>query len=133
MAKAKLGRPSKYTAAIAEHICELIANGRSLRSICDDRDMPSTRAVDRWLAANEGFRRQYAHARNRQADYYADQIIEIADTETDAHKARNRIDARKWTASRLAPKKYGDKVQNEVTGKDGGPIMVVTGVPRGDD
>jgi hypothetical protein len=42
--------------------------------------------------------------------------------------ARNRlrVDARKWVAAKLLPKKYGDKVQQEVSGPDGGPIEVQT-------
>ncbi len=55
---------------------------------------------------------RYARAREEQADFYADEIITIADTEPDAAIARVRIDARKWTASKLRPKVYGDRVQH---------------------
>ena len=48
-----------------------------------------------------------------QADHYADEIIEIVDTETDPVRARVRMDGRKWVASKLAPKKYGDKLETE--------------------
>ena len=49
-------------------------------------------------------------AREEQADFHADEIIEIADTEPDPNKARVRIDARKWKAAKMQPKKYGDKI-----------------------
>jgi len=55
----------------------------------------------------------YARAREDQADWHADEIVAIADTETDAAKARNRIDARKWKAAKLKPKVYGDRVNVE--------------------
>lgn len=64
---------------------------------------------------------QYAQARLEQANYYADQIVEITDTERDPNRARVRVDARKWIASKMLPKVYGDmpvqtnvNVQNNV-------------------
>jgi hypothetical protein len=70
-----------------------------------------------WLALDAEFAAQYARAREEQADYYADEIIEIADTAEDANLARLRIDARKWKASKLRPKKYGEKI--DLTSEDG--------------
>jgi hypothetical protein len=96
--------------AVKPQICEKIATGQSLRSICDEEGMPDASTVTRWLADDAAFCTQYVRAREAQADFYADEIIEIADTEQDAAKARNRIEARKWKASKLQPKKYGDKI-----------------------
>ena len=61
-------------------------------------------------------------AREVQADHFADEIIEIVDTEPDANRARVRMDGRKWVSSKLAPKKYGDKVQ--VGGDVNNPLKV---------
>lgn len=127
---AKIGRPSSYTEALAEEICERLSRGESLRSICADQEggwVPSETSVRRWLAGdedwNEAFRRHYACAREMQADHYAEEIIEIADAPNasvdangepvlrDPQRDRLRIDARKWYASKLLPKKYGDAVQ----------------------
>ena len=107
-----MGRPSDYTQEIADAICEHIAQGKSLRWICAEDGMPGSTTVYRWLNENEGFRKQYTHARELQAEFYADEIIEIADLakNEDAQVARLRVDARKWKASKLAPKKYGDKL-----------------------
>jgi hypothetical protein len=88
------------------------------------------------------FRERYARARERQADFLAAQVVEIADTvregkkvkvsqkdgTTEEHgdqvdRSRLMVDARKWLAAKLAPKKYGDKVAAEVSGPDGGPIQ----------
>jgi|ADGO01.1.fsa_nt_gi hypothetical protein len=67
------------------------------------------------------FLHQYARAREMQADLLADEMIEIADNNTgdDAafvginriHRDKLRIESRKWIASKLKPKKYGDKVE----------------------
>jgi len=140
------GRPSDFSPEIANEICERLAKGESLRSITGaDRDdfMPGQTTVYRWLEENEEFRKQYAHARERQADHYAEEIVDIADGRddwkpTDAEVAqaivrdpqrdRLRIDARKWVASKLAPKKYGDKTI--LSGDDENPVKVVAKVER---
>lgn len=102
--------------AVADEICERIANGESLRSICQDDWMPTTTTVYRWLQDYPDFRDQYADARARQADHYADQIVTIADTADDANKARLQIDARKWVAAKLLPKKYGERTTQTIEG-----------------
>lgn len=107
-----MGRPSSYTTEIAEKICEELATGRHLHIICkDDAWAPSERTVHRWLNEREDFRQLYARAREEQQEIFAAQVIEIADTEKDTAKARNMMDARKWYASRVAPKKWGDKLE----------------------
>jgi hypothetical protein len=120
-----MGVPSDYTPETADAICEDIADGRSLRSICDADSMPNKATVFRWLAAHADFRDQYACAREAQADSYVDDITDIADRAKpeDAVVARLRIDARKWSASKLRPKVYGDKLDMSLGGPDGGPIV----------
>ncbi|MEY5061827.1 MAG: hypothetical protein RIS45_1748 [Planctomycetota bacterium] len=121
------GRPTIFSEELADTICERLALGESLRAICRDDDMPAMSAVFRWLAADQSFREQYAHAREAQADALADDILDIADTAEETNeavrKAQLRIESRKWIASKLKPKKYNDRVINEVTGADGGPIQ----------
>jgi hypothetical protein len=119
-----MGRPSRYTPGKAAAICARIADGESLRAICA-AGHPDKATVFRWLEANLEFRDQYARAREAQADTYADEIVEIADDGTrdyrmvDGHelvdhdhiaRSRLRVDARKWVAAKLRPKKYGEKV-----------------------
>lgn len=125
-----IGRPTDYTEELADHICERLCDGESLRAICSGEGMPNRATVFRWLAAHETFRDQYARAREEQAETMADEIVGISDeTEvTTKHEgeeirlsldatavARNRlrVDARKWVAAKLKPKKYGDKLQTE--------------------
>lgn len=134
------GRPSIYTPELIDRICQQIADGKSVRTICAQDDMPGMSTIFEWLAKDSGFAEQYARARDMQADKYAEEIIQIADdgindtyldedgnarTDHDViARSRLRVDARKWYASKLAPKKYGDRVMQEVTGKDGGAIEV---------
>ena len=95
-------------------ICERLALGESLRSICMDKAMPGMFVVLSWLRERPGYAAQYAHARELQAEGYADSIVAIADGCDDPAKARVQIDARKWIASKLLPKKYGEKTFHEV-------------------
>lgn len=121
--KRPVGRPSKFSQDLAENICEQIANGKSLRAICAEDDMPSTTTVFKWLNENQDFSEQYARARDRQADHYFEEIVEIADSveaeSAAVAKARLQVDARKWTLSKLAPKKYGEKTELDVKSSDG--------------
>ena len=125
--KRKRGRPSRYTPELAAVICERLAGGESLRSICADEAMPGMSTVMGWLFddKHEGFPEQYARAREAQAELRADEITDIADgvehgASEAVQAARLRVDARKWIAAKLLPKRYGDKVQH--TGDGGGPI-----------
>jgi hypothetical protein len=114
---------------MAAEICARIADGRSLRAVCRDDDMPCMATVFNWIARHDGFLEQYDAARGTRADVLFDEIIDIADTqevgEKRTHKAngdierveadmiehrRLRVDARKWAVARMAPKKYGDRM-----------------------
>jgi len=109
-----MGRSSSYTTEIAEKICEEIATGKHLHLICETEEWaPAERTVYQWLEKNEDFAQMYARARARQQEVFAAQVITIADTEKDSAKARNMMDARKWYASKVAPKKWGDRVEIE--------------------
>lgn len=130
-----MSRPSSYTPEMADILCERIAKGEALHRVCDEQGMPSTSMVYRWLDAHEDFRDKYARAREMQADLMAAQTVVIADEAEDANLARLRVDARKWYASKLQPKKYGDKIAQEVSGPNNTPmtIQIISGVPRADD
>ena len=121
--KRKLGRPTDYTKDMADKICEKISGGLSLRAICAEPGMPARGTVYRWLIENADFQDQYTRAREKQADYFAEEIIEIADSaeaeSAAVSKAKLQIDARKWAASKIAPKKYGEKQEIDVKSSDG--------------
>lgn len=130
-----------FTQDIFDRICERIADGESLRGICQDDDMPSRVTVFKWLSQNPELANQYARAREAQADAIFDEILSIADDAANdwmerhgnedagwvangehIQRSRVRIDARKWMAGKLRPKVYGDKVLNEHSGPDGDAI-----------
>lgn len=126
-AKRKLGRPSKYTPQLAQRICTEIAQGKSLVAVLKAKGMPDYSTVTRWLdhPKHEAFRKMYARAREDQADYLADELVEIADTAKDrdsAAAAKVRTDTRKWVAAKLKPRKYGERVTQEHTGPEGSPL-----------
>jgi hypothetical protein len=106
-----MGVPSSYTIEIAEKICEAIAAGGHLHIICAEDWAPAERTVYQWLNKKPEFAQMYARARDRQQEVFAAQVILIADTVKDAAIARNMMDARKWHASKVAPKKWGDKIE----------------------
>jgi hypothetical protein len=120
-----IGRPSKFSAKLADAICERIAGGESLRAICKGDDFPDLSTVIRWLADDRyaEFRQHYERAREIQADHFVDEIVEIADTEPDPQIAKVRIDARKWVAGKMRPKKYGEKIDVEHSGNAEKPIV----------
>jgi hypothetical protein len=143
--KGKPGRPSTFSQEMADRICEALAGGTSLRQICLADDVPHMATVMRWLGDQQGFREQYARAREMQADAIFDEILHIADTPLIGTKTKEssdgkietmtadmiehrrlQVDARKWLAGKLQPKKYGDKISTEVSGPDGGPMQVAT-------
>ena len=122
---AERGRPSLYTPETAATICKALAEGQSLRSICKADDMPSEATVREWVVDDrEGFSSQYTRARDIGLDCVAEEVFEIADEGSDHQRDRLRFDARRWYLSKLAPKRYGDKITQEHTGADGGPVQV---------
>lgn len=110
-----MARPSSQTKDAVDAICSRMAEGESLRSICRSKDMPALGTVFRWLAKDPVFREQYEMAMVQRADAVFEDLIEIADTASldDTPRARLMVDARKWAISKLAPKKYGDKIDVE--------------------
>lgn len=138
-----MGRPSSFTQEKADAICELLIEGMSLREVCRREDMPEKATVLRWLHRFPDFRAQYATAKEAGIVALAEDILEIADDGRNdwmerlgpdgqpagwvangeaARRSQIRIDARKWLLSKMAPKKYGDKVA--LTGDGGGPVLV---------
>jgi len=113
---------AEYSAEIVNEICRLVAEGKTIRQIVAETGA-SIGSIITWTAKPE-HSEQYTRAREAAADLFETDIIEAALSASPETAASDRvkIDALKWVAARRAPKKYGDKVQNEHTGKDGGPI-----------
>ena len=136
----KNGRPTKYSDKLADRICQKIAEGYSVRSICKEKDMVSMQTLFRWLREKDKFREQYAHSCEERSYAQAEEIIDIADNATNDYmeklegdgyifnsenvqRSRLRIDTRKWLMSKMNPKVYGDKLDMTTNGNDIGVAL----------
>ena len=137
----KLHGLSTFTQAVADQICKRLATGETLRSICRTEGIPPESTVRQWaLQDTGGFYAQYAQARDLGLDCMADQLFDITDQPLIGEKTRERggkveietgdnvdrarlmVDTRKWYLSKLAPKRYGEKLH--LAGADGGAIEI---------
>jgi hypothetical protein len=139
--KATVGAPSKYSLKMAEEICDLIATGKSMVAIGEMEEMPPRHTILGWLRVHEEFQNMYARAKDDAADFYAEEIIKISNTPVEGVKTKSgpngtevttgdmidhrrlQVDARKWYAAKLAPRKYSEKYIAEHSGPDGGPMQ----------
>lgn len=133
--KPTMGRPSVYSDELANEICVRLGLGESLRKICLDDHIPSLATVMTWLSRKPDFLEQYTRAREIQAETQFDELIDIVDQPPELNHVvdkngelvevkfdssyvqwmKLRVDTRKWTAARMAPKKYGEQKTPEVT------------------
>jgi hypothetical protein len=103
---------TRYTPELAAEICRRMAEGESLRGICRDPGMPPEATVRTWSRDDrDGFAAQYHQARLMQIDCWVDEIVETAcRDDLDPQDKRVRCDAYKWVASKIAPKRFGDRL-----------------------
>lgn len=120
------GRPCDYNEIIAAEICAELSQGKSLRKVCQADHMPAVSTVFLWMRKFPEFSEQYDKAKAECADFYAEEIVDIADDGTNdwmetlddqgavigyklngehVQRSRLRVDSRKWIASKLKPKK----------------------------
>lgn len=133
-----MGRPTIYSSKLADEICDIIASSnRGLAFICKNEKFPCRSTVHKWITENKEFLDKYTRAREDQADFLAEEILEIADhSDKDTviiynksgkaipvedkewtNRSRLRVEARKWIASKLKAKKYGDKIDLTTDGE----------------
>lgn len=121
-----MARPTKYTEKLGIFICNQIANGKSLKKVCEMKDMPHRTTVHSWLLDNEKeeFYYNYEKAVNVRTDNMFDDIEDIANNEKgEVQRDRLKVDVRKWYLSKVMPKKYGDKI--DIT-SDNKPIPIMS-------
>ena len=140
------GRPSKYSKALADEVCDRMSTGEALRTICESDHMPDERTVRRWVIDDvDGFSPRFARARELRAQVLVDQIVDIADTPQEGERIEEdevfgkdggkpmvlrkrvvedmlghrklQVDARKWYAMKVLPRLYGNKVDVSHKGK----------------
>jgi hypothetical protein len=140
------GRPQEPVPQdVAEAIIAWIADGKPLREFCRLDGKPSFGTVYNWIKKDEQFAELFACAREQGEEVIAQECLEIADNGTNdwvdtkfgpqvnqehIQRSRLRVDTRLKLLAKWNPKKYGDRVQNEHTGADGGPIQIVSTIPR---
>ena len=127
---------------------------KGLKRLCEELkklepDFPSHMSFIRWNVTDEDFCSRYARAKAEQSEVLADQMLEIADDDSldmafkedgtpyvnqeHIQRSKLRIETRKWIASKLKPKKYGDKIDTTISNADGTPLsLVVNFVSPGD-
>lgn len=125
---------NKQKEEIFNTICKEMAEGKSLRSILQRKSMPDTHTFYKWIDEDEEKLQRYARASEERTDFYADEILEIADNQNAdvyvddegnvkvdgqiVQRAKLQIDTRKWLMAKLQPKKYGDKNTTVIEGGD---------------
>lgn len=141
------GRPTIRTDELDAQILARTENGESLITICRDPEMPARSTVYEWIESDPDFSGRLSKAREKGLDVIAHSCLEIADmpqlgtVETikadGSREVRQedmlghrklRIETRLKLLAKWDPKRYGDKLQQEVTGENGGPIKEVVRV-----
>jgi transposase-like protein len=114
--------PDRYTPELAAAILKVVSEGSTLRRVCRDEGIPES-TVRTWARDDkQGFAAKSAQARAMQVDALADELIEVAyRDDLDPQDKRVRCDTIKWTLSKLAPKRYGDRLL--VAGDAENPIL----------
>ena len=118
-----------YSPELSQKICGFIADGLSLRHIECIEGMPAKKTIMEWCIKHPEFSEQYAHAKEIQADAFAEELLDIVDdgrndwiereskktgetyialNEEAIARSRLRTDTRKWLMGKMKPKKYGD-------------------------
>jgi hypothetical protein len=127
------GRPTDYSDALADEILRIVSETTvSLQSLCKSISyFPSHQTIHRWRWENKEFCDRYDKALSHKAHLYAEEAISIADDDSSDYtydeegnqvanlqhlqRVKMRIEIRKWFASKLAHRIYGDKIQQETT------------------
>ena len=143
MARPKLWEKETRERAI-ELILKEISDGKSVRAIFrevrDSDVLPSRKTFKEWLCDDESLSAQYAYACEERADGIFEDILNIADsgendTTTDQEgnvkinneviqRDRLRVDARKWVLSKMNPTRFSDRIQTEISGPNGSPLVI---------
>ncbi len=147
----KMGRPTLYTPELASKICQEIGKGKSLTSVLKDDDMPGMTAVFDWLIKYEDFAKNYARATNERVEVRIEKAFDIADDAINDYMEDNyekgktpgyqlngeniqrsklRVDLIKWYASRMLPKKYGDKLDVTSDGEKLEGLVIIKDMPE---
>ena len=143
-AKKKPGRPSKLTPAVLKRIVDGLSEGTPLTVICAPDAMPSCRTVRDWVDNNPDVSAAIAGARDAGFDKIALDALRIADnTDHDTiltdkggempnsewiSRSKLRVETRLKLLAKWDPKRYGERMAQEISGPNGGPVSVAPAV-----
>jgi len=129
--KTKTAKPERDKDAICQAVLQGMRDGLSAFKACQAAGVPQS-TFNRWVDADAKLAEDYAHAREDLIERMANDVLELADSEVPEtgdgkrdwqaiQKHKLQVDTRKWLLSKLAPKKYGDKL--EVSGDAANPLV----------
>lgn len=107
---------SKKTPEVIEAFLDAIRNGRSCAQACRQDGMPSSKTIQNWALTDAEFARRYEEAKQDRGNYYGELVAEVAlaglqGKYKDSAMLRAAIDGLKWSAARMAPKAFGDRME----------------------
>ena len=139
-----MGRHSTYTREVDDDLCQWLSEGKTLREFCRLDGSPNWRTVYDWMEADTEFAARFARAREIGADAIAEQALNIADTPMQGMRSEEsesgvkkvyedmlghrklQVETRLKLLAKWFPKRYGDRVTNQLEGADGGPILLTS-------
>lgn len=106
---------SKMTPEVVEEFLDYIRNGRSCAQACRQPNMPTSKTIEAWAKRDAGFRAAYEQAKEDRGTYYGELVAEVSlaglqGKYKDSAMLRAAIDGLKWSAARMAPKAFGDRL-----------------------
>lgn len=115
-----------YSKELADQVCAYIVEGMSLKRVSHQKDMPCVASIFYWIRTNPEFKEMYEKAKREQADALIEEMQDIADMATPdtCNVAKLQVDTRKWVASKMKPKKYGDSSTLNLADNEGGKLSI---------
>ena len=127
----------EYSVALGEHVCDLVRRGDTYNVITTKMNLGSAQTIYRWRNKHPDFDEQLKAARRDRADYYHDQVMEVAQRanidKDEVSALKLKTDLYKWGAEKANPQEYG--AQTKITGDTNAPLQIVvdTGIKREED
>jgi hypothetical protein len=136
-----MGRPSKRTPEVVQKVIEGLSKGIPLTIICQPDDMPCDDTIRIWAEDDEELSRDIARARIAGHDQIAMDALRIADTPMEGIVEKTgkdgvevtradmlghrklQVETRLKLLAKWDPKRYGEKIAQEISGPDGGPVQ----------
>jgi len=122
---------SEDRAIISQSVLDGMRNGLSALKACQAAGVNQSTFND-WLNDDAKLAAEYARAREELIERMAQEVLDLSDSDVGmlpdgkkdwaaVQKHKLQVDTRKWLLSKLAPKKYGDKI--EVSGDPSNPLV----------